>query len=78
MSRSPAYHRGRLNWVIGIVEACVRFKVPTCRFCHSLTLRAAKEQPDVMSYIPCILSLACNWSIGTSLKFAAPNYGSAF
>ena len=27
------------------------------------TLRAAKEQPDVTSYIPCILSLACNWSI---------------
>ena len=27
------------------------------------TLHAAKEQPDVTSYIPCIISLACNWSI---------------
>ena len=30
---------------------------------HYNTLRAAKEQPDVTSYIPCILSLSCNWSI---------------
>jgi len=30
---------------------------------HYNTLHAAKEQPDVTSYIPCILSLACNWSI---------------
>ena len=33
---------------------------------HYNTLRAAKEQPDVTSYIPCILLLACNWSIEQS------------
>jgi len=27
----------------------------------------SKEQPDVTSYIPCILSLACNWSIGNHI-----------
>ena len=37
------------------------------RLIHYNTSRAAKEQPDVTSYVPCILSLACNWSIATEL-----------
>ena len=61
---TPAYHCGYLNWVIGIVVAMRLSKRPPADLAiHYNTLRAAKEQPDVTSYIPCIPSLACNWSI---------------
>ena len=68
-SRSPAYHCGYLNWVIGYScsHACVSKHPPADLAIHHNTLRAAKEQPDVTSYIPCILSLACNWSISDTI-----------
>ena len=64
-SRSAAYHRGHLNWVISIVVATRAFQSAHLLVLPFTTilLRAAKEQPDVTSYIPCILLLACNWSI---------------
>jgi len=71
-SRSPAYHCGHLNWVIGIVVATCAFQsahLPDLAI-HYNTLRAVKEQSDVTSYIPCILSLACNWSIDHKLMHA--------
>jgi len=43
-------------------------KCPSADFAiHYNSLRAVKEQPDVTSYIPCVLSLACNWSIVLTL-----------
>ena len=67
-SRSPAYHCGYLNWVIGVVVATRAFQsahLPIQPFTTILYV-LQKEQPDVTSYIPCILSLACNWSIDYS------------
>jgi len=41
-----------------------RFKALTCQFSHSLQyFMCCKRATDVTSYIPCILSLAYNWSI---------------
>ena len=64
-SRSPAYHLGHLNWVIGNWYSCTRVsKCPP----------AAKEQPDVTSYIPCILLLVCKWSINLGIFTPWDNY----
>ena len=49
-SRSPAYHCGHLNWVIGLVVATPKRPLADLAI-HYNTLRAAKEQPDVTSYI---------------------------
>ena len=54
----PVYHRDHLNCLIGIVVATRASNHPPAGFAiHYNTLRAAKEQPDVTSDIPCILSL---------------------
>jgi len=53
-----------IYWVIDIVvysHARVSQHPPADFAIHYNTLRTAKEQPDVTSYIPCILSLVCNW-----------------
>ena len=56
MSRSPAYHCSHLN-------ARASKRPPADLAIHYNTLHDAKEQADVTSYLPCIPSLACNWSI---------------
>ena len=71
MSRPPAYHHGHLNWVIGIVVVTRISNRPPADFAiHCNTLRAAKEQLDVTSHIPCILSFVCNWSIDRAIMAA--------
>ena len=52
-SRSAAYHRGHLNWVIGIVVAMCAFQSAHLLILPFTTtlLHAAQEQPYVMSYI---------------------------
>ena len=45
-------------------HACISKCPPADLAIHyNILLRAAREQPDVTSYIPCILLPACNWSI---------------
>ena len=53
----------KLGYRYSCSHARVSKRPPADLAIHHNTLRAAKEQPDVTSYIPCILSLACNWSI---------------
>jgi len=59
-SRSPAYHCGYLNWVIGIVVAmCVRFKAPTCRFSHSLQYFTCRKRATGCDVIHSMHTFAC-------------------
>ena len=60
-SRSPAYHCGYLNWVIGIVVATRAFQSarPTCRFSHSVQYFTCCKRATGCDVIHSMHTFAC-------------------
>ena len=64
LSRSPQLRSLKLCNRCSCSHVCVSNHLPANFTIHYSTLHAAKEQRNVTSDIPCIFSLACNWSTG--------------
>jgi len=80
--RSPAYHRGHLNWVIVIVVAMRAFQsthLPILPFTNILyMLQKSNHMWCHIFHAYFRLHATGLLEFGMSLKFAAPNYGPAF